>query len=91
MVGAGQVIAVTGDVNWPSRLGTDCFNAGDPDCAEALRAASDGTRLRPEMAGSVPALELSLRRERHSAPRSTAGWHGIRPIQQVGWSARSGP
>lgn len=78
LVGASQVIAVDlveSKLDLARQLGaTACFNAGDPDCAEKLRAATaGGVDFAFEMAGSVPALDLAYKVTRRGGTTVTAG------------------
>jgi alcohol dehydrogenase len=53
---------------------TDCFNAGDADVVEAIRAATrGGVDHGLEMAGSVKALELAYQITRRGGTTTTAG------------------
>jgi alcohol dehydrogenase len=78
LVGASEVIAVDlveSKLDLARQLGaTACFKAGDPDCAEKLRAATGGgVDFAFEMAGSVPALDLAYRITRRGGTTVTAG------------------
>lgn len=53
---------------------TDAFEASDPDCAEAVREATQGgVEYAFEMAGSVKAMELAYRITRRGGTTVTAG------------------
>lgn len=53
---------------------TDAFDAGDPDCAAQVRAATGGGLDQTfEMAGAVPALELAYNVTRRGGTTTTAG------------------
>ena len=78
LVGAGRIIAI--DINAEKlrlarELGaTAVFDAGEGDCAEAVRAAtSGGVDFAFEMAGSVKAMDLAYRITRRGGTTVTAG------------------
>lgn len=78
MIGAERVVAVDlvpAKLELARQLGaTDVFNAGEADCAEALRAATGGgVDYAFEMAGSVPALDLAYKITRRGGTTVTAG------------------
>jgi alcohol dehydrogenase len=53
---------------------TDAFNAGDPDCVRAIRAATGGgVDYAFEMAGSVKAMDLAYRITRRGGETVSAG------------------
>lgn len=77
-VGAREILAVDlhdDKLELAARLGvTRTFNAADPNCAEALRAATGGgVDFAFEMAGSVRALELAWQVTRRGGTTVTAG------------------
>ena len=77
-VGAREILAVDlhqDKLDLAARLGaTRTFNASDPDCAEALRAATGGgVDFAFEMAGSVRALDLAWNITRRGGTTVTAG------------------
>jgi len=77
-VGAREILAVDlhqDKLELAARLGaTRTFNASDPDCAEALRAATGGgVDFAFEMAGSVRALDLAWNITRRGGTTVTAG------------------
>jgi alcohol dehydrogenase len=78
LVGAGQIVGI--DINEDKlrlarELGaTALFNAGEEDCAEAVRAAtSGGVDFAFEMAGSVKAMDMAYRITRRGGTTVTAG------------------
>lgn len=78
LAGAERVVAVdliAAKLALARELGaTDAFDAGDPDCVEALRAATGGGVDHAfEMAGSVAAMELAYRITRRGGTTVTAG------------------
>ena len=78
LVGAGQIVGI--DINADKlrlarELGaTAVFDAGEEDCAEAVRAAtSGGVDFAFEMAGSVKAMDMAYRITRRGGTTVTAG------------------
>lgn len=78
LAGAGRIVAIdlkTDKLALAGRLGaTDVFDAGDADCAAAVREATGGgVDYAFEMAGSVAALELAWSITRRGGETITAG------------------
>jgi alcohol dehydrogenase len=76
--GASRIIAIDlaeDKLEFAKSLGaTDAFNAGQPDCVEAVRAATNGgVDFAFEFAGSVKALELAYKITRRGGTTVTAG------------------
>ena len=76
--GAGRIVAVDllqAKLGLAKSLGaTDTFNAGDPDCVDAARAATGGgVDYCLEFAGSVDALALAYKMTRRGGVTVTAG------------------
>lgn len=76
--GASRIVAVDladDKLALAAKLGaTDTFNAAQPDCAEAIRAATNGgVEFAFEFAGSIKALELAYRITRRGGTTVTAG------------------
>ncbi|HEX5514622.1 MAG TPA: zinc-dependent alcohol dehydrogenase family protein [Gammaproteobacteria bacterium] len=76
--GASRIVAVDladDKLALAAKLGaTDTFNAAQPDCAEAIRAATTGgVEFAFEFAGSIKALELAYRITRRGGTTVTAG------------------
>ena len=78
LAGARRIVAL--DLN-DDKLGlarqlgaTEAFNAGEPDCIEKVRAATDGgVDYGFEMAGSVKAMELAYKVTRRGGTTTSAG------------------
>lgn len=78
LVGARRIVALDvldTKLDLARQLGaTDAFNAGDDDCADAVRAATDaGVDFAFEMVGSVRAMDLAYRITRRGGTTVTAG------------------
>jgi len=78
LAGARRVVAIDlhdDKLALARQLGaTDGFNAGDPDCAAAVREATQGgVDYAFEMAGSVKAMELAYKITRRGGTTVTAG------------------
>jgi alcohol dehydrogenase len=78
LAGARRIVAldlVDDKLALARQLGaTDTFNAGDPDCAAAVRAATaGGVDVAFEMAGSIKALELAWQVTRRGGTTVSAG------------------
>jgi alcohol dehydrogenase len=76
--GAREIVALDlheDRLGFARQLGaTLTFNAGDPDCAQAVRAATaGGVDFAFEMAGSVRAMDLAYRITRRGGTTVTAG------------------
>ncbi|MFQ6023806.1 MAG: zinc-dependent alcohol dehydrogenase family protein [Acidiferrobacterales bacterium] len=78
LAGAQRIVAIDvidEKLELARQLGaTDTFNAGEADCADAVReAAQGGVEYAFEMAGSVKALDLAYRVTRRGGTTVTAG------------------
>ena len=94
LAGAREIVAVDlkdSKLELAKKMGaTLVFNADDPDCAMAIRAATGGVDYAFEMAGSVPALELAWDITARGGETITAGLlhpdkrFQLPPLQLVG-------